>query len=334
MKSDSWFKSVVMNLLDTAAISSGMIHMPEYDANGVCIIFCVTCMKRDDQLLTAMMLNVSLWWPLRKYWRLVIVTFADDEKVQRELQLLMKLPIETGNVVLCSGGVSGQHHAAENPNTDKPDWMPQQPTDDSAGGVECSPEQMPFMKYWHACVAKNTSHWAGIYAFPAQGSLLINLDCDQVVPIAYVKAALHEFHNNRKTAGLCLACEQCGALTGRLGYRKEDFIIIGGYDEGGPPSSGQDVDIRKRLVMYGEEQGSTGKTDKWFKAPEICGVALPNDFKNTDREHDRGWSKVVNCNPQVLKALGCDPKNMWGKCPRLVLHIGRGSGQRGKYIAT
>ena len=59
-----------------------------------------------------MMLNLSLWWSLRKYWRLVIVTFAEDKDVHRDLQRLMRLPIETGNVVLCSGGECGKQLAA------------------------------------------------------------------------------------------------------------------------------------------------------------------------------------------------------------------------------
>ena len=113
MDKDKGFRRVVMDLLDTAAFSSDMIRIPEYDATDVCIVFCVTCMRREDQLLTAMMLNLSLWWSLRRYWRLVILTFSEDEDVQRELQRLMKLPIETGNVVLCSGGESGRQLAAQ-----------------------------------------------------------------------------------------------------------------------------------------------------------------------------------------------------------------------------
>ena len=313
MEKDAKYKSVVKNLLQTAALSSDMIRIPEYDATDLCIVFCVTCLRREQQLLTAMMLNLALWWSLRKYWRLVIVTFAEDKDVHRDLQRLMRLPIETGNVVLCSGGECGKHLAANKMETDRPDWMPRVSTDDSDGGIVCSPVQMPFMKYWHASIAKNSSHAAGIYCFPGAGSLLINLDCDQIVPIGYVKAALQTFYHNLELPGLCLSCATNGALTGRLGYRQEDFIFIGGYDEDGPPSAGQDVDIKNRLVMLGEKCGSLPSTNQSFKSTELCGFALPNDFKNTNREHDRGESKIVNCNPQFLQKLGCGPTQMWEK---------------------
>ena len=311
MKKDANFKSVVKNMLGMAKLSSDMIRISEYDATDLRLVFCVTCLRREIQLVTAMVLNVSLWWSLRKYWRLVIVTFADDNVLQCELQELLKLPIETGNVVLCSGGDCGKQLAAKKMATDRPDWMPRLSTDVPAGGIVCSPVQMPFMNYWHACTAKNSSHQAGIYCFPGRGSLLINLDCDQVVPIAYVEAALQTFHQNRKLTGFCLCCEAAGALTGRLGYRQEDFIFIGGYDEDGPPSAGQDVDIRTRLFQHGANRGCKPKEVKWLKTTEVCGCALPNDFRDITPNHDRGKSKIVNCDPHFLDKFGCDLTKVW-----------------------
>ena len=86
MKKDANFKSFVKDMLAMVKISSDMIRIPEYDATDLRLVFCVTCLKREEQLVTAMVLNVSLWWSLRNYWRLVIVTFADDEDLQCELQ--------------------------------------------------------------------------------------------------------------------------------------------------------------------------------------------------------------------------------------------------------
>jgi hypothetical protein len=313
MKKDANFKSVVKNMLGMAMLSSDMIRIQEYDATDLRVVFCVTCLKRDDQLVTAMVLNVSLWWSMRNYWRLVIVTFADDEDLQCELQRLMKLPIETGNVVLCSGGKCGKQLAADKLATDRPDWMPRQSTDVSAGGIVCSPVQMPYMNYWHASIAKNTSHEAGMYCFPGTGSLLINLDCDQVVPIAYVSAALQTFHQNLQMTGFCLCCDIAGALTGRLGYRQEDFLFIGGYDEDGPPTAGQDVDIKQRLFQHGKNRGCKPHQVQWLKTTEVCGLALPNDFEDTTPAHDRGKSKIVNCDPQFLQMFTCDLTQAWEK---------------------
>ena len=313
MKKDENFKRVVKDMLGMSKLHSDMIRISEYDATDLRLVFCVTCLRREIQLVTAMVLNVSLWWCLRKYWRLVIVTFADDNVLQCELQELLKLPIASGNVVLCSGGDCGKQLVANKMGTDRPDWMPRKPTDVPAGGIVCSPVQMPFMKYWHASVAKNSAHQAGIYCFPGRGSLLINLDCDQVVPIAYVEAALQTFHQNLEMTGFCLCVEPNGALTGRLGYRQEDFIFIGGYDEDGPPSSGQDVDIRKRLFQHGANHGCKPKDVQWLKTTELCGCALPNDFKDLTRNHDRGKSKIVNCDPHLLDKFGCDLTKVWEK---------------------
>ena len=67
MKKDANFKSVVKNMLGMAMLSSDMIRIPEYDATDLRLVFCVTCLRREVQLVTAMVLNVSLWWSLRKY---------------------------------------------------------------------------------------------------------------------------------------------------------------------------------------------------------------------------------------------------------------------------
>ena len=312
MEKDERFKATLKTMLDTAMVALAMRHIPLYDADDLRIIFCVTCFKREDQLVAAMMVNVSLWWSLRKYWRLVIVTFADDWQVQRQLQKLMKLPIDTGNVVLASGGDTGQHLARSLSVTDRPVFMPQQPRGEHDPHVGGGPDGMPLLRYWHASVAKNSSHGAARFAFPGTKSLLVNLDCDQIVPTAYVEAALQAFHQHQDTVGFCLVCSAMGALTGRLGYRMIDFVGIGGYDEAGPPSSGQDVDIRRRLKFLAEKVGVTrSAADVWLESREVCGVALPNDFGDITRANDRGYSKVRNCDPDVLSKLGCDATRMW-----------------------
>ena len=147
MAKDERFRVTVKTMLDTAMVALAMRHIPLYDADDLRIIFCVTCFKREDQLVAAMMVNISLWWSLRKYWRLVIVTFADDWQVQRQLQRLMKLPTDTGNVVLASGGDTGQHLARSMSVTDRPFFMPQQPLGEHDPHVGGGPDGMPLLKY-------------------------------------------------------------------------------------------------------------------------------------------------------------------------------------------
>jgi hypothetical protein len=114
-----------------------------------------------------------------------------------------------------------------------------------------------------------------------------------------------------KMTGFCLVCDTAGALTGRLGYRQEDFIFIGGYDEDGPPTAGQDVDIRKRLFLHSDKHSCSSRKVQWLKTPEVHGFALPNDFKDTTPAHDRGKSKIVNCDPLILQKFGSDLTKVW-----------------------
>ena len=285
----------------------------DWDAKNLLVVFCVTCMKRDAQLIAAMTVNVSLWWCLRKYWRLVIVTFTNDDDVQEKLQEHLKLAIESGNVVLASGGEAGRLLAVGGNLTHRPEWMPETPLNfGSAESQKQAGSVMPPLIYWHASVAKNSSHMAAIFAFEGEKKLLINLDCDQLVPAAYVRAALNAYSNNYEVKGFCLSCSDNGALTGRLGYHADDFLHINGYDERGPPSSGQDLDIRRRMDMMARQNGLNPKvTHVWLNTKELCGVALPNDFADTSIVHDRGYSKVVNCDPAILATLNTEPSKLW-----------------------
>ena len=50
---------------------------------------------------------------------------------------------------------------------------------------------------------------------------------------------------------------------------------------------------------------------KWLKTTEVCGFAFPNDFKDITQAHDRGKSKIVNCDPHFLDKFGCDLTKVW-----------------------
>ena len=107
---------------------------------------------------------------------------------------------------------------------------------------------LPSLKYWHASTAKNAAHQLANHCWGAN-ACWVNLDCDQIVPLGYVRSVVTEYAKNREVPGLCIECSGVdGSLTGRLAYRGKDFFAIGGYDEyDTPPSGGQDVDLRLRL---------------------------------------------------------------------------------------
>ena len=149
----------IFGLLDASAVVLGATDVPEFDENNVRVIFCVTCLKREQQLMAAMAMNVCLWWTLRKYWRLVIVTFCNDATLQADLQKLLKVPIESGNVVLASGGTAGEQISQPGKPTDRPGWMPRLPGEKKEK-VWSKMTAMPKLEFWHASVAKNSAHMA------------------------------------------------------------------------------------------------------------------------------------------------------------------------------
>ena len=300
-------------LLDSAEQSWQAEDIPEFDAANLRVTLCVTCMRRELQLMAAMAINVCLWWSLRKYWRLVIVTFCEDQDLQTNLAELLAVPIASGNVVLASGGTAGEYISRSPGPTDRPTWMPRMPkppVDPCCG----NPSSMPKLEFWHASVAKNTSHMVGMFAFPNLDNMLINLDCDQLVPLEYIHSALIAFGKGRAVPGFCLKCtDVTGPLTGRLGYRQKDSWDMQGYDEiYWIPSSGQDIDMRDRLWMMAKLHHQTRlQSCGEIRGSDICGQAFPNDFTDTRPKHDRGYSKVVNCDPAIMQKFGTNHDKLW-----------------------
>ena len=111
--------------------------------------------------------------------------------------------------------------------------------------------------------------------------------------------------------------EVSGALTGRLVYRSLDFLSLGGYDENGTPSGGQDVDMRTRLeFLFFRHNAKT--VPKSVPCPrvmnfDVCGGAAPNDWDADpdDKKHDRGFSKVMHCSPEELASLTGPDNKKW-----------------------
>lgn len=299
-------RDAFLRLLENALATPHVMNQPDV-AEDATVVFCVTCLRRPLQLLAAMAVNCCLWWPMRKHWKLVITTFGDDADIITNLCELLDLPCRTGNVLITSGGDFGLDATRQGRALDKPSWMPNLPREALPSGREEVQLGMPLLKFWHASVAKNTSHQAAIHAFGLD-VLLVNLDCDQLVPLDYLVGALIHFSRSRGIQGLCVKCggDVEGELTGRIACRGRDWSDIKGYDEvNTPPSGGQDVDLRERLAQLAAHAGHTKKEAlKTILGASVCGGALPNDFQDTAKKHDRGWAKVVHCDPEVLASYG------------------------------
>ena len=267
------------------------------------VIFCVSCFRRDMQLLAAMAINCAVWWSLRRHWRLAICTFGQDEATIATIKKHFDMFIKIGVLVIGSGGRSGELRWSEG-MAEAPRWMPNYAAgrglDDGEGRV-----RMPWFEYWHASTGKHAAHQVGNHCFGAN-ACFVSLDCDQIVPLEYVSAVLAMYAVHRDVPGMCITCGGHGPLTGRLGYRGKDFFELGGYDEfETPPSGGQDIDMRDRLLKYAEANpGRIVIPKKGLKIDHDFGSALPNDFTNTSRGWDRGGSKTVHVHPDTWERFG------------------------------
>ena len=96
-------------------------------ADDVKVVFCVTCLAREVQTVACAQLNVTMWWRLRRYWRLVIVTLGEDESTVEQLIYRLSFAIDLGLVKICSGGDVGARLVAEGTHGGKPEWMPDKP---------------------------------------------------------------------------------------------------------------------------------------------------------------------------------------------------------------
>ena len=224
-------KKRYIELLDHALVCQEIRSDPLIHKEAV-VCFCVTVLNRDDQVLTAALVNCCLWWPLRRHWRMTIVTFGHDEELQNHLREVLALPIEVGCVTLASGGDSGKRLVQTQDKPDKPSWMPKLPEEALPAGSEGTSNilGMPLMQYWHASVAKNTAHVAALHAHGQ--CCLVSLDCDQLVPLEYVSSLLRLYTEHHDEKGFIVKCYRtAGSLTGRIAYRSQDFFELNGYDD-------------------------------------------------------------------------------------------------------
>jgi hypothetical protein len=96
-------------------------------------------------------------------------------------------------------------------------------------------EQAP--RFWHASVAKNTSHRV------AEEEVLVNVDADNLVGPDFPVDVVKHFQQGYTV----LQYEWGQGTCGRIAYRRQDFMKLRGYDEDAHPMGAQDVDLVSRL---------------------------------------------------------------------------------------
>jgi hypothetical protein len=115
-------------------------------------------------------------------------------------------------------------------------------------------EQAPL--FWHASVAKNTSHRL------AEEEVLVNVDGDNLVGPDFPVDVVNHFQQGRTL----LQYEWGQGTCGRIAYRREDFLKLRGYDEDAYPMGAQDVDLLKRLEELPGANLYKAKTPKFSQA--------------------------------------------------------------------
>lgn len=101
------------------------------------------------------------------------------------------------------------------------------------------------LKNWDASIAKNTAHKL------ANNEIVVNLDCDNFTGylggqfiirqfILYKNIVLHQFKGDPTDGSF-----------GRIAAMKEDFTLVGGYDESFEPMAYGDTDLLNRLKSLG-----------------------------------------------------------------------------------
>ena len=131
-------------------------------------------------------------------------------------------------------------------------------------------------QYWHASLAKNTSHMVSFE------DILVNVDGDNIVGQNFPQEVLSHFRFGNGP----VSYNAGGGTCGRIAYRRSDFLLVRGYDEDARPMGAQDVDLFKRICkLPGARKCYSGDRTKWSQA-----------VQNTREE------KVANCD-QSLRHL-------------------------------
>ena len=265
-------------------------------------------------MLAALAVNLCMAFPFRRCVKFCILLLGeDDHHIWKVIQHRFSAALEEGWLLVASGGAAGVLHAEHN-GLDAPPWMPSSPGGLGPGGRP-GPERL---RYWHASWAKNGAHQFAMWAAGSDAKVLVNLDCDNLMPPEYISGVASHFRRGADVVGLCVCKQACeAALTGRLAYKPLDFLHLRGYDtEGTEPAAGEDVDLRERLQALAAKQG--GGKNRRVQKPCLygstqCGSALSNDLNDLSSRMDRSIAKLKSVDPAILEKHGSVPHRRFPK---------------------
>ena len=94
------------------------------------------------------------------------------------------------------------------------------------------------LEFWHASIAKNIAHDV------ATGEFLINTDCDNFLSTEEISFLIDRYAANIIYHGW--SGKYLDGTYGHIGFHKNTFAKLGGYDESLKPHAGQDEDLLNR----------------------------------------------------------------------------------------
>ena len=221
--------------------------VPEPETGGS-IVLCTALHDRWVNAPTAILFNILVAWPYRRFVRFALFTSGTDKLALSHLVRHCEVALRHGLLRIASGGTAATHLEAASLATG--------PILDARSRGQAAP---PRLEHWHASWHKNTSHVFGLHvaeAAPAtqkgpQGSpFLVNLDVDNFMAPVFLEGLAAGVFKPPTSVHTFLAPKHphATAVCGRIGCFGEAFKALGGYDATeAAPSGYQDVDLRSRL---------------------------------------------------------------------------------------
>lgn len=144
------------------------------------------------------------------------------------------------------------------------------------------------LKFWHAPIAKNTSHYF------AHNDILVNLDCDNFTGPDGGRFIIRQFLNSQDAIVLHLInSDYRNGSFGRICMNVKYFDQVGGYDESFLPMAYQDNDLIDRLISIG------------LKEVRLVDDRFTNAIRNTKEEglsfsiQNMAWEDMLKHNKHI-----------------------------------
>ena len=240
----------------------------DYDAQPL-LSFCITSLRRNDQIMQTLPLNLAQNWQDRSMVEFVLVDFNpsidDDHSLEQFVLQQCRRELDCG--YLCYF-------------------------------------QSDALPSWHASIAKNTAHSVarGRVLVNLDGDNFVGEGGGRhVLRLFYPNAADESEMRLLAEPRPVVLQQRCGAGTyGRIALRRGDFETLGGYNESFAPMSAQDLDLMQRAAAL-------LNTRVVYDRDSTYSYAIANDkqrsvrFCTEERYADMSWHQMSALNRDAMR---------------------------------